>query len=172
MNDTPATAVPTVANLFRFIDTYLQASRLVEQVVRVREVAAERERVQDGIRRNNQELHELMDQAGPTAAAVVTPHERLLLARLNTQIASSLTRYLTALRDERADDANKHLLEYDGAVSRAHFVWKALVDRVRDHIDNRALTDHLLLPGEVQTIVEETDAQGKPLRLSRYGEMP
>jgi hypothetical protein len=176
MTDTPATTAPTAATLLRFLETYFLASRVVREVVRVREAVAAREaeaqRVQDGVARNNADLHRLMDQAGPGAAAAVTPHERLMLARLNTKIAFSLTRYLTAFRDERDAEAQKYLAEYDGAVSRAHFVWKALVDRVCNHVDTRALTAHLLLPGEIQTVVEEVDKTGKPLRLSRYGEMP
>lgn len=174
-NETPAAPANVAATPAR-VFALLQALQLAQEVVRVREAAearaAERERIDGVIWRNNEELRRLVDQAGPGAATAATARERLLLGRLNTKIHFSLTQALSALNGAREADAQKYLVEYDRWYAMSHWIWGILADRVKNGTENRALTDYFTLPGEVSTVVEETDAQGKPVRLSRCAEMP
>ena len=105
-------------------------------------------------------------ELGKKAAAVATPHERLLLAQLNSKINRAWHRGQSALRTGRDAEAQPHLTEYDDRMSDALWIWRLLVDRVRG-ADNKDVTDFWVLPGSVETRVMAVDQSGKPARLSR-----
>ena len=154
-----------VATIFRLLEAR-EAERAREaELARMAEFA----RVQEGVSRNNGEWRRLRAEAGEAVAAVATPQERLLLARLNTKGHRALARGQAALRAGRDTEAHKHFNEYDGAQADAHWIWGVMIDRAYNGTDNSSLTDNFLLPGELQTVVLGVDGQGKPMRLSKYG---
>ncbi len=131
-------AVNPVAALFGLLAT--------QQVARVREAEQARAAKLSLAQENVTGLRERMrafcsSELGKKAAAVATPHERLLLAQLNTKIHRAWARGESALRAGRDAEAQPHLIEYDERLSDALWLWRLLVDHVRG-ADNVSISDH------------------------------
>lgn len=130
-------------------------------------------RVQEVVHKNNERWRRLRESYGPAVAAVATEREKLLLSRLDSIAPRALSRGLTELRavgDEAAGD--EFFAKYNSAMADCAWLWDLMVQRAREGTDNVSRSQHYLLPGELVTVVEETAADGKPRRLSKYGVMP
>jgi hypothetical protein len=161
-----------VAAVLTRLGAMIDAERIARIQEAERALNAEIARVEESVSRNNETWRRLHSIAGARVARVMTPHERLLLGRLNKDSHLGHHRGVAELRAGRKSEAQKHLDAYDCAQGTARWVWDVMIERADTGVDNRSLTDNFVLPGEIVTVVEQVDPAGRPLKLSRYGVAP